>query len=99
MRRLAFAATALGVAVMAFVLYARLGGSSVRTARGAGGAPIGATIKVRTLARLPCTTSGARPRSTRTIWCANAVANRSARRGFTYVNMRVRMMRIFRLMK
>jgi hypothetical protein len=49
MRRLAFAATALGVAVMAFVLYARLGGSSVRTARGAGGAPIGATIKVRTL--------------------------------------------------
>ena len=49
MRRLAFAATALGVAVVAFVLYVRPVGSSVRSARGAGGAPIGATIKVRTL--------------------------------------------------
>jgi hypothetical protein len=48
-RRLAFAATAFAVAVVAFVLSGRLGGSSVRTAHGAGGAPIGATIKVRTL--------------------------------------------------
>jgi hypothetical protein len=50
MKRLGFAATALGVTVVAVVLYARPGGSSVRTAHGAGGAPIGATIKVRTLA-------------------------------------------------
>jgi len=48
-RRLAFAATALAVAVVAFVLSGRFGGSSVRAAHGAGGAPIGATIKVRTL--------------------------------------------------
>jgi hypothetical protein len=49
MRRLALAATALGIAVVAFVLWGRLGGSSVRAAHGAGGAPIGATIKVHTL--------------------------------------------------
>jgi hypothetical protein len=48
-RRLALVATALAVAVVAFVLSGRLGGSSVRTAHGAGGVPIGATIKVRTL--------------------------------------------------
>jgi len=49
MRRLALVTTALAVAVVAFVLYGRFGGSSVRTAHGAGGVPIGATIKVRTL--------------------------------------------------
>jgi hypothetical protein len=48
-RRLVFATTALTVAVVAFVLSGRLGGSSVRAAHGAGGVPIGATIKVRTL--------------------------------------------------
>jgi hypothetical protein len=48
-RRLVFAVTALAVAVLAFVLSGRFGGSSVRVAHGAGGAPIGATIKVRTL--------------------------------------------------
>jgi hypothetical protein len=49
MRRLALVATALAVAVVVLVLSGHLGGSSVRTAHGAGGAPIGATIKVRTL--------------------------------------------------
>jgi hypothetical protein len=48
-RRLALAAIALAIAVVAFVLSGRLGGSSVRAAHGAGGVPIGATIKVRTL--------------------------------------------------
>jgi hypothetical protein len=48
-RRLALAATALALAVVVFVLSGRLGGSSVRTAHGAGGVPFGATIKVRTL--------------------------------------------------
>jgi hypothetical protein len=49
MRRVALVATALAVAVVAVVLYGRLAGSSVRAAHGAGGVPIGATIKVRTL--------------------------------------------------
>jgi hypothetical protein len=55
MRRLALATTALGIAVVAFALSSRFGGSSVpralevRAAHGAGGVPIGATIKVRTL--------------------------------------------------
>jgi hypothetical protein len=54
MRRLAFATTAVGVAVVAFALSGQLGGSSVhrvlevRAAHGAGGVPIGAAIKVRT---------------------------------------------------
>jgi hypothetical protein len=54
-RRLALAATALGIAVVAFALSGRFGDSSVhralevRAAHGAGGVPIGATIKVRTL--------------------------------------------------
>jgi hypothetical protein len=48
-RRLAIATVALVVAVVAFILSGRLGGSSVRAAHGAGGPPIGATIKVRTL--------------------------------------------------
>src|SRR5437667_245226 len=48
-------ALALAVAVVAFALSGRFGGSSVhralevRAAHGAGGAPIGATIKIRTL--------------------------------------------------
>lgn len=50
MRRIVFATAALAVAVVAFVLSSRLGGSSVRAAHGAGGAPIGATIKIRSLA-------------------------------------------------
>jgi hypothetical protein len=49
MRRLAVVAAVLVVAVVAFVPSGRLGGSSVRVAHGAGGVPIGATIKVRTL--------------------------------------------------
>jgi hypothetical protein len=48
-RRLAFTTSALAVAVVAFVLYGQIGGSSVRTAHGAGGTPAGATIKIHTL--------------------------------------------------
>jgi hypothetical protein len=57
MRRLfALGTTALAIAVAAFVLAGRLGGSQVhralaaRAAHGAGGAPIGATVEIRTLA-------------------------------------------------
>jgi hypothetical protein len=49
MRRLTLAATTLGIALVALALSGRFDGSSVRTAHGAGGVPIGATIKVRTL--------------------------------------------------
>jgi hypothetical protein len=50
MRRLAaFGTTALAVAVVAFAVSSRLGSSSARVAHGAGGSPIGATIKIRTL--------------------------------------------------
>jgi hypothetical protein len=55
MRRRAFATTALAVAIIAVFVSGRLGGSSfhraleIRTAHGAGGVPVGATIKVRTL--------------------------------------------------
>jgi hypothetical protein len=49
-RRLAaFGTTALAVAVVVFAVSNRLGGSSVRVAHGAGGAPIGATVKIHTL--------------------------------------------------